>query len=93
MCLPMVCMSAIALGASIGARPASAAASSAVTSAAATSKAVGTVKSISGNSIVLAAEGVVDTNVVVQDGARLLQIEPGETDLKKAIPLQLAICR
>ena len=52
---------------------------------AATSKAVGTVKSISGNSIVLAAEGGADTNVVVQDGARLLQIEPGETDLKKAI--------
>ena len=89
MCLPMVCMSAIALGASIGARPASAAASSAVPQAAATSKAVGTVKSISGNSIVLAAEGGADTNVVVQDGARLLQIEPGETDLKKATPLQL----
>ena len=54
-----------------------------------TSKAVGTIKSISGNSIVLAVEGGADTNVVVQDGARLLQIEPGETDLKKAQPLQL----
>src|ERR1700733_1825031 len=89
MCLPMVCMSAIALGASIGALPASAAPSSPSPQAAATSKAVGTVKSISGNSIVLAAEGGADTNVVVQDGARLLQIEPGETDLKKATPLQL----
>jgi hypothetical protein len=89
MCLPMVCMSAIALGASIGARPAAAAAASPSPQAAATSKAVGTVKSISGNSIVLAAEGGADTNVVVQDGARLLQIEPGETDLKKATPLQL----
>jgi hypothetical protein len=88
MCLPMVCISAIALGASIGARL-SAAASSPSPQAAATSKAVGTVKSISGNSIVLAAEGGADTNVVVQDGARLLQIEPGETDLKKATPLQL----
>jgi hypothetical protein len=58
--------------------------------AAATSKAVGTIKSISGNSIVLAVEGGADTNVVVQDGARLLQIEPGETDLKKAQPLQLS---
>ncbi len=84
----MVCISAIALGASIGARL-SAAASSPSPQAAATSKAVGTVKSISGNSIVLAAEGGADTNVVVQDGARLLQIEPGETDLKKATPLQL----
>lgn len=58
--------------------------------AAAASKAVGTVKSISGKSIVLAIEGGGDTNVVVQDGARLLQIEPGETDLKKATPLQLS---
>lgn len=58
--------------------------------AAATSKAVGTIKSISGNSIVLTPEGGTDTNVVVQDGARLLQIEPGETDLKKATPLQLS---
>jgi len=57
---------------------------------AATSKAVGTIKSISGNNIVLAAEGGTDTNVVVQNGARLLQIEPGETDLKKATPLQLS---
>jgi ribosomal protein L24 len=38
----------------------------------------------------LAVEGGADTNVVVQDGARLLQIEPGETDLKKAQPLQLS---
>jgi hypothetical protein len=57
---------------------------------AAASKAVGTIKSISGNSIVLTAEGGTDTNVVVQDGARLLRIEPGETDLKKAAPLQLS---
>ena len=62
----------------------------AVPQAAANSKAVGTIKSISGNSIVLAVEGGADTNVVVQDGARLLQIEPGETDLKKAQPLQLS---
>jgi hypothetical protein len=87
--MPMVCMSAIVLGASASARPASAAASLPLPQAA-TSKAVGTVKSISGNSIVLAAEGGADTNVVVQDGARLLQIEPGETDLKKATPLQLS---
>ena len=57
---------------------------------AANSKAVGTIKSIAGNSIVLSVEGGADTNVVVQDGARLLQIEPGETDLKKAQPLQLS---
>jgi hypothetical protein len=92
MWMPMVCVSAIVLGQSAGVRQTSAAASTGLPSpqAAATSKAVGTVKSISGNSIVLAAEGGSDTNVVVQDGARLLQIEPGETDLKKATPLQLS---
>src|SRR5580698_6009961 len=87
--LPMVCISAVVIGLGVGARPVSATPSSASPQAAAASKAVGTVKSISGNNIVLAAEGGSDTNVVVQDGARLLQIEPGETDLKKATPLQL----
>ena len=41
----------------------------------------------------LSVEGGGDTSVVVNDGARLLRIEPGETDLKKAVPLQLAIYR
>src|ERR1700722_3328517 len=89
MCLLMVCMLALGFCVSVGAHATSTAAS-ASPQAAATSKAVGTVKSITGNSIVLAAEGGADTNVVVQDGARLLQIEPGETDLKKATPLQLS---
>jgi hypothetical protein len=86
MCLPVVCALAFIFGASTGARstPAGAVPQSAA------SKAVGTIKSISGNNIVLTAEGGTDTNVVVQDGARLLQIEPGETDLKKAQPLQLS---
>jgi hypothetical protein len=54
-----------------------------------TAKAVGTVKAASGKSITLAAEGGGDIKVVVQDGARLLRIEPGEKDLKNAAPLQL----
>jgi len=52
-------------------------------------KAVGTVKAASGKNITLAAEGGSDVAVVVQDGARLLRIEPGQTDLKTAAPLQL----
>lgn len=88
MCLPMVCLAAFIFVGSAGVCSASAGA--AVPQAAASSKAVGTIKSISGNNIVLAVEGGADTNVVVQDGARLLQIEPGETDLKKAQPLQLS---
>lgn len=56
---------------------------------AATAKAVGTVKSASGKSITLSAEGGSEINIVLQDGARLLRIEPGEKDLKNAAPLQL----
>jgi len=56
---------------------------------AATAKAVGTVKAASGKSITLTAEGGNEINIVVQDGARLLRIEPGEKDLKNAAPLQL----
>jgi hypothetical protein len=52
-------------------------------------KAVGTVKTASGNTITLAAEGGSEITVRVQDGARLLRIEPGQTDLKTAAPLQL----
>ena len=43
-------------------------------------------KSISGNSIVLSTDASDTVNVTVQDGARLLRIAPGETDLKKAVP-------
>ncbi|HEY2822828.1 MAG TPA: DUF5666 domain-containing protein [Candidatus Acidoferrum sp.] len=86
LCLPMVCVAGfyflsgvdVAWGRAVP------------QAAAAASKAVGTVKSISGNSIVLTAESGTEMTVAVQDGARLLQIEPGETDLKKATPLQLS---
>jgi hypothetical protein len=84
LCLPMLFVSGLCFAG--GASPMHAG----VPQAAAASKAVGTVKSISGNNIVLAVEGGGDTSVVVQDGARLLQIEPGETDLKKATALQLS---
>ena len=52
-------------------------------------KAVGTVKTTSGKSIILTAEAGNEITVVVQEGARLLRIEPGQTDLKAAAPLQL----
>lgn len=52
-------------------------------------KAVGTVKSISGTEITLAAESGGDVSITVQPGARMLRIEPGQTDLKAAAPLQL----
>src|SRR5437016_4189781 len=62
---------------------------------------VGTIKSVSGNNIILATDAGGDVTVVVQEGARLLQIflpglhakqprvEPGQKDLKEAAPISL----
>lgn len=50
---------------------------------------VGTIKSISGNNIVLTTDAGGDVNVVVQDAARLVRVEPGQKDLKEAVPMQL----
>lgn len=49
---------------------------------------MGTIKSIFGNTIILTTDGG-DVTVRVQDGARLLRVEPGQKDLKEAVPLQL----
>src|SRR4051812_31337913 len=48
---------------------------------------IGTVKSISGNAIVLTSDSGDTVNVTVQDNARLQRIAPGETSLKNASPL------
>jgi hypothetical protein len=56
---------------------------------AATAKAVGTVKAISGNTITLTQESGGEISVTVQEGARVVRVEPGSTDLKNAAPLQL----
>jgi len=50
---------------------------------------VGTIKSISGNNIILTTDTGGDVTIKVQDGARLLRVEPGQKDLKAAVPLQL----
>jgi hypothetical protein len=52
-------------------------------------KSVGTVKSVAGNTIALVPESGGELNVVVQDGARVVRVEPGSTDLKNAAPLAL----
>jgi len=62
---------------------------SAAGQAVATTKAVGTVKGVSGKTITLSQEGGGELTVFVQDGARVLRVEPGSTDLKNAAPLQL----
>src|SRR5215472_3426675 len=61
--------------------------SSAQTSSAA--RPVGTIKSVSGNNLVLATDAGGDVGVVVQEGARLLRVEPGQKDLKEAVPISL----
>lgn len=50
---------------------------------------VGTVKSISGKTIILTTDAKVDVTIQVQDGARLLRITPDQKDLKNAAPLDL----
>ena len=52
-------------------------------------RALGTVKAISGTSITLTADAGSEINVTLQQGARLLRVEPGEKDLKNAVPLTL----
>ena len=52
-------------------------------------RALGTVKAISGKSVTLTTDAGSEMNVTLQDGARLLRVEPGEKDLKNAVPLAL----
>jgi hypothetical protein len=51
---------------------------------------VGTIKTITGKTIVLTTDAGAEVTIQVQEDARLLRIEPGEKDLKNAAPLQLA---
>jgi hypothetical protein len=52
-------------------------------------KPIGTIKTISGNAIVLASDAGPLFNVSVEGSAKILRIEPGAKDLKNASPLQL----
>ena len=51
---------------------------------------VGTIKSISGNTITLTTDAGSDVTVVIQDATKLLRIAPGQKDLKDAAPIQLS---
>jgi hypothetical protein len=51
---------------------------------------VGTIKAINGNSITLAPDQGASVSVTVQDGVRVLRVEPGQTDLKSAAQIQLS---
>src|SRR5437660_3840477 len=54
-----------------------------------TARPVGTIKSISGNTIILASDAGGDVTVQVQDSTKFVQIAPGQRDLKDATAIQL----
>ncbi|HEY1865753.1 MAG TPA: hypothetical protein VGG55_01685, partial [Candidatus Acidoferrales bacterium] len=57
---------------------------------AAAQQVVGAIKAISGNTITLKPDAGADLTVVVADGARVLRVAPGQTDLKTAAQIQLS---
>jgi hypothetical protein len=52
-------------------------------------KQLGTIKAITGNEITLTSDAQSEVKVVVPDTARLVRIEPGQKDLKNAVPVQM----
>jgi hypothetical protein len=50
---------------------------------------VGTIKSISGNTITLTTDAGAEVNIVIRDGTRLVRVAPGQKDLKDAAPIPL----
>jgi len=69
--------------------PAAFGAQAAGTAASNAARPVGTIKSISGNNVVLTTDNSGDVTVVVQDAAKLVRVEPGQKDLKEAVPIAL----
>jgi Domain of unknown function (DUF5666) len=51
--------------------------------------ALGTIKSISGNTLLLASDAGVETAVDVRDSTKIVRIAPGQKDLKDAQPIAL----
>jgi hypothetical protein len=74
-------MTAVALGSPV--------ATAQEASPAAVARRIGAIKSISGNTLMLAPDSGPDVAVTVQPNARILRIAPGERDLKNATPVGL----
>jgi len=53
-------------------------------------KAVGTVKSVNGNTVVLTTDAGAEVTVSFGDAARIRQMAPGQTDLKTASPIAVS---
>jgi uncharacterized protein DUF5666 len=58
--------------------------------ASAVARPVGTIKSISGNTVTLTTDAGIDVTVQIQDATKLVRIAPGQKNLKDSTPLQLA---
>lgn len=56
-------------------------------SASATAKVVGTIQSLAGNQLVVKPDEGAERNVAFQDTTHFLQVNPGEKDLKQAVPI------
>lgn len=82
----MIVLTPITAGFSTGALAQAAASQS----SSAAARQLGTVKAISGNTLTLAADGGAQVSVTVADGARVLQLAPGSTDLKSAQAITLS---
>jgi hypothetical protein len=70
-------------------RPAAQAQDQPGTATAAASRKLGTVKSITGSTLVVKPDTGADVTVTVQDSTRIVRLAPGQTDLKSAAPMQL----
>src|SRR5580704_1431463 len=55
----------------------------------AATRAIGTVQTISGASLTLKTDQGVVTSITVKDGAKILRLEPGQTSLSAAAPIDL----
>ncbi len=55
----------------------------------AATKVVGTLQSLAGNKLVVKSDEGTDRNIAVQEKTQYLQVNPGEKDLKKAVPIHL----
>ncbi len=70
------------------ARPQQSAANQAQTQSPLTQQ-VGTVKAINGNTLTLTPDSGADVNVTVQDTTKIVQVAPGQKDLKSAVAIHL----
>jgi hypothetical protein len=52
-------------------------------------RAVGTIKSITGNTITVTTDTGSEVNIIIQPSTRLVRSVPGQTDLKSASPIQV----